>query len=146
MKLHSRSKNFFFFGQQLYLNNSHTHTHTQMTVLSTHLLLYMYIYLTYTYSWGGGWMLKEHGPQNPTQLHPEQAGVRGPSDRFHSTYGLPSSVSLGSPQPPVSWKSFFISLICIFPWICFILPLYQMNPVDNPLWLNKNIVQCSWFL
>ncbi|KAM3714233.1 hypothetical protein ACB098_01G319100 [Castanea mollissima] len=45
--------------------------------------------------------VREHGPQNPTQLHPEQAGVRGPSDRFHSTYGLPSSVSLGSPQPPV---------------------------------------------
>ncbi|KAM4125527.1 hypothetical protein ACJW30_01G318700 [Castanea mollissima] len=45
--------------------------------------------------------VREHGPQNPTLLHPEQAGVRGPSDRFHSTYGLPSSVSLGSPQPPV---------------------------------------------
>jgi hypothetical protein len=39
--------------------------------------------------WGDGWMLKEHGAQNPTQLQSEQTGVRGPLDRSHNTYGLP---------------------------------------------------------
>uniref|UniRef100_A0A2N9FXD6 Ubiquitin-like domain-containing protein n=1 Tax=Fagus sylvatica TaxID=28930 RepID=A0A2N9FXD6_FAGSY len=52
-------------------------------------------------SGGEGTDVREHGPQNPTQLQPEQAGVRGLSDRFHSAFGLPSAVSLGPPQPPV---------------------------------------------
>lgn len=60
-------------------------------------------------------MLKEHGPQNPTQLQPEQAGVRGLSDRFHSAFGLPSAVSLGPPQPPVSLKFLICFINMYFP-------------------------------
>lgn len=57
-------------------------------------------------------MLKEHDTQNPSQFQLEEAGVRGPSDRSHSAYGIPSAVSLGHLQAPVSLKSliFFINM------------------------------------
>jgi len=80
-------------------------------------------------------MLKEHGAQNPTQLQSEQTGVRGPLDRFHNTYGLPSAVSLGPLQPPVSLKS----LVC-FNYIYFspdLLYIYILNELRGSLlWLN----------
>ncbi|GLU09588.1 hypothetical protein SLE2022_264400 [Rubroshorea leprosula] len=38
---------------------------------------------------------------NSPQQQPEQAGTRGQSDRSHSTFGLPTAVSLGPLQPPV---------------------------------------------
>ncbi|XP_062158133.1 ubiquitin-like domain-containing protein CIP73 isoform X2 [Alnus glutinosa] len=57
--------------------------------------------ITNVVSGGDGTDVREHGAQNPTQLQSEQTGVRGPLDRFHNTYGLPSAVSLGPLQPPV---------------------------------------------
>lgn len=45
--------------------------------------------------------VREHGTQNPVLLRSEEAGMRGLPDRSHSTYGLPSAVSLGPLQSPV---------------------------------------------
>ncbi|KAG2668514.1 hypothetical protein I3760_15G164500 [Carya illinoinensis] len=44
---------------------------------------------------------RDHDTQNPTQFQLEEAAVRGPSDRSHSAYGIPSAVSLGHLQAPV---------------------------------------------
>lgn len=72
-------------------------------------------------------MVKERGAQNPTQLQPEEAGIRGPSDRSQSTYGIPSAVSLGTLQPPVSLKSFICFIVmCLFPQT-ILFPIHQMS-------------------
>lgn len=39
-----------------------------------------------------------------TQLQPEQAGIRSQPDGSRSTFGLPTAISLGPLQPPVSLK------------------------------------------
>ncbi|KAJ6372614.1 hypothetical protein OIU76_027010 [Salix suchowensis] len=41
------------------------------------------------------------GTMDSTQLQSEQTGTRGQSDRSHTVFGLPTTVSLGSLNPPV---------------------------------------------
>jgi hypothetical protein len=44
------------------------------------------------------------GSMDTSQLQSEQTGTRGLSDRAQNIFGLPSAVSLGSMNPPVSWS------------------------------------------